>query len=235
MTGWRQAVFLRQRLDVLQRALSDVLDEETWSPATPRRLYVGGADASSRGWTMIVPELADFFLDPGGQAEPRLARLARALRCPGYEVDVRGPDELALHEVDARGRMRTSGSRRAPAPAPAGIDDPPASAVVSFGLVAMSDEIRGRVAALTGARASALALADYLGAIAGFPAWTHGAAAIAPAELVYEPPRIVATGRLATIPRAETRAASARTPLRVAPASFDRRGRRPRSVSRPRR
>jgi hypothetical protein len=235
MTGWRQAVFFRQRLDVLQRALSDVLDEETWSPATPRPLYIGGADASSRGWTMIVPELADFFLDHGGRTERRLARLARALRCPGYEVDVRGPAEIALHEVDERGRMRTSGSRRAPAPAPADSDDPPASPTVGFGLVAMPDEIRGRVAALAGAPASALALADYLGAIAGFPAWTHGTAAIAPGELVYEPPRIVATGRLATIPRTETRAASARTPLRVAPASFDRRGRRPRSVSRPRR
>jgi len=226
-------VFLRQRLDVLQRALSDVLDEEIWSPATPRRLYIGGTDASSRGWTMIVPELADFFLDPGGRSEPRLARLARALRCPGYEVDVRDRDAIALHEVDEHGRMRTSGARRAPAPAPGG--DPPASAEVGFGLVAMTDEICGRIAALAGARASALALADYLGAIAGFPAWTHGAAAIAPGELVYEPPRILAAGRIATIPRAETRGASERTPLRVAPASFDRRGRRPRSVARPRR
>lgn len=232
MTGWRQAVFLRQRLDVIQRALSDVLDEETWSPATPRRLYIGGADASSRGWTMIVPELADFFLDPGGRPEPRLARLARALRCPGYEVDVRGPDAIALHEVDERGRMRSSGARPAPA---AGDDGPPASAVVGFGLVVITDEIRDRVAALAGARASALALADYLGAIAGFPAWTHGTAAITPGELVYEPPRIVAGARIAIAPRTETRAASARTPLRVAPASFDRRGRRLRSVSRPRR
>ncbi len=234
MTGWRQAVFLRQRLDVIQRAVSEILDEEAWSPATPRRLYIGGADASSRGWTMIVPELADFFLDRGGRSEPRLARLARALRCPGYEVDVRDPDAIALHEVDERGRMRSSGTRRPPA-AP-GDDDPPASAVVSFGLVAMTDEIQGRIAALAGARASALALADYLGAIVGFPGWTHGADdPVTPGELVYEPPRIVAGARLAAATRAETRAASARTPLRVAPASFDRRGRRLRSVSRPRR
>lgn len=234
MTGWRQAVFLRQRLDVIQRAVSEILDEEAWSPATPRRLYIGGADASSRGWTMIVPELADFFLDRGGRSEPRLVRLARGLRCPGYEVDVRDPDAIALHEVDERGRMRSSGTRRPPA-AP-GDDDPPASAVVSFGLVAMTDEIRDRIAALAGAPASALALADYLGAIAGFPAWTRGTDAITPGELVYEPPRIVAGARLAatTGPRTETRAASARTPLRVAPASFDRRGRRPRSVSRSR-
>ncbi len=231
MTGWRQAVFLRQRLDVIQRAVSEILDEEAWSPATPRRLYLGGADASSRGWTMIVPELADFFLDRGGRSEPRLARLARALRCPGYEVDVRDPDAIALHEVDERGRMRSSGTRRPPAAL--GDDDPPASAVVSFGLVAMTDEIQDRVAALAGARASALALADYLGAVAGFPAWTRGTDAITPGELVYEPPRIVAG--LATGARTETRAASARTPLRVAPASFDRRGRRLRSVSRPRR
>lgn len=237
MSGWRQAVFLRQRLDVIQRALSEVLDEESWSPATPRRLYIGGADASSRGWTMILPELADFFLDRGGRLEPRLARLARALRCPGYEVDVRDRDAIALYEVDERGRMRISGARR---PSPPGRDDPPASAVVSFGLVAMTDEIRDRVAALAGGRSSALALADYLGAIAGFPAWTHGTDdPVTAGELVYEPPRIVAgarfTGAGATGPQTGTRAASARTPLRVAPASFDRRGRRPRSVSRPRR
>ena len=109
-------MFLRQRLDVIQRALSEVLDEEAWSPATPRRLYIGGADASSRGWTMIVPALADFFLDHGGRPEPRLARLARALRCPGYEVDVRDPDAIALYEVDERGRMRISGARRPTAP-----------------------------------------------------------------------------------------------------------------------
>src|SRR5262245_16906324 len=98
MTGWRQAVFLRQRrIDVIQRALSAVLDGELWSPATPRRLYVGAADASSRGWTMIVPALADFFLDRGGTSEPRLCRLARELRCPGYEVDVRDPVATTLY------------------------------------------------------------------------------------------------------------------------------------------
>lgn len=232
MSGWRQAVFLRQRLDVIQRALAEILDEEAWSPATPRRLYIGGADASSRGWAMIVPELADFFLDRGGRPEPRLARLARALRCPGYEVDVRDPDAIALCEVDPRGRMRISGTRRS---APGG-DDAPASPVVSFGLVAMSDEIRDRIAAL--APGPAAVLADYLGAIVGFPAWTHGAnGPITPGELVYEPPRILAGARFAaaTAPPTETRGASGRTPLRVAPASFDRRGKRPRSVSRPRR
>jgi hypothetical protein len=236
MTGWRQAVFLRQRrLDVIQRALSEILDEESWSPATPRRLYLGGADASSRGWTMILPELADFFLDRGGTPEPRLARLARALRCPGYEVDVRDSDAIALYEADQRGRTRISGARR-PSPPPGG-GDPIASAVVSFGLVPMTDEIRDRVAALT-APGGAPALADYLGAIAGFPAWTRGGDdPVTAGELVYEPPRIVAGARLtaATGPRPETRAASARTPLRVAPASSDRRGRRPPSVSRPRR
>src|SRR5215470_16342587 len=112
MSGWRQAVFVRQRrIDVIQRALSTVLDEESWSPATPRRLYVGAADASSRGWTMIIPELANFFLDRGGLGEPRLCRLARELRCPAYEVDVRDPDAIALYEVDPRGRMRISGAR----------------------------------------------------------------------------------------------------------------------------
>lgn len=241
MSGWRQAVFFRQRrLDLIQRALSEILDEESWSPATPRRLYLGGADASSRGWTMIAPELADFFLDRGGTPEPRLARLARALRCPGYEVDVRDPDAIALYEVDERGRMRISGARRPPplpGSAPDGDDPiaPIASAVVGFGLVPVTDEIRDRVAALAApGGAPPLALADYLGAIAGFPAWTRCAEdPVTAGELVYEPPRIVARARL-TGPRPETRAASARTPLRVGPASSDRRGRRPPSVSRAR-
>src|SRR3954468_1295424 len=100
MSGWRQAVFLRQRrIDVIQRALSAVLDAESWSPATPRRLYIGAADASSRGWTMIVPELANFFPDRGGLAEPRLCRLARELHCPAYEVDHRDRASTTLYEV----------------------------------------------------------------------------------------------------------------------------------------
>jgi hypothetical protein len=255
MSGWRQAVFLRQRrIDVIQRALSDVLAEESWSPATPRRLYIGAADASSRGWTMIVPALADFFLDRGGMTDPRLCRLARALRCPGYEVDVRDPVAIALYEVDERGRMRISGARRLPAPdrddglrEDADDDDDGdagdeiASPVVGFGLVPVPEEIRDRVAALAalgGARATALA--DYLGAVAGFPAWTRYADdPITAGELVYEPPRIVANripASAADPPASpETRAAIARTPPRAGPASFDRRGRRPRSVSRPRR
>lgn len=241
MSGWRQAVFLRQRrIDVIQRALSKVLDDESWRPATPRRLYIGAADASSRGWTMIVPELADFFLDRGGLSEPRLCRLARELRCPGYEVDVREP-ALALYEVDDRGRMRISGARPLPAPGRHDADEVAiASPVVGLGLVPVSDEIRDRVAALAApARARATALADYLGAVAGFPGWTrHADDPITAGELVYEPPRIIArdgaaTGITAPLPR--TRAAIARAAPRVAPASFDRRGRRPRSVARPRR
>src|SRR5262245_12177933 len=110
MTAWRQAVFVRQRrIDVIQRALSKVLDEESWSPATPRRLRVGSADASSRGWTMIAPGLANFFLDRGGTDEPRLCRLARELRCPMYDVEVRDT-AMTLVEADERGCMRVSGS-----------------------------------------------------------------------------------------------------------------------------
>ena len=234
MSGWRQAVFLRQRLDVIQRALSEVLDEEAWSPATPRRLYIGGADASSRGWTMIVPELANFFLDRGGLGEPRLCRLARELRCPAYEVDVREPAATTLYEVNELGRTRISGAIR---PLALALGDDGAalvSARVGFGLVPVSDDIRDRVAAL--AAAGAVGLADYLGAVAGFPGWTRYADdPITAGELVYEPPRILAsgTGRITAMP--ETRAAIARTVPRVDPGSFDRRGRRPRSVSRPRR
>ena len=83
------------------------------------------------------------------------------------------------------------------------------------------------------------ALADYLGALAGFPGWTRlGDDAIAAGELVYEPPRILARGAVGariTARLPETRAATARTEPRVVPAPYDRRGRRPRSVARPRR
>jgi hypothetical protein len=254
MSAWRQAVFLRQRrIDVIQRALSTILDEEIWSPATPRRLYVGAADASSRGWTMIVPDLANFFLDRGGAREPRLCRLARELRCPAYEVDVRDPDATALCEVDERGRLRVSGA--APPAAAAGDsgdsgDDgahAPVTRAVGFGLIAVLDEIRDRVAALRAGRAGALA--DYLGAVAGFPGWTrHAEDPITAGELIYEPPRIVTTARIARIARIapiapitritalpETRGATAHRSSRAAPAAHDRRGRRPRSAARPRR
>jgi hypothetical protein len=239
MTGWRQAVFVRQRrIDVIQRALSIVLDEESWSPVTPRRLYVGAADASSRGWTMIVPELANFFLDRGGMPEPRLCRLARELRCPAYEVDLRAAVATTLYEADEHGRLRISGAMQLLATGDA--EPAVASPIVSFGLVAVPDEIRERIAALAVSRdGRTVALADYLGAVAGFPAWTRYADdPITAGELIYEPPPILARSRTSgavTARLPETRAEIARTAARAAPAPHDRRGRRPRSVSRTRR
>jgi hypothetical protein len=262
MTGWRQAVFVRQRrIDVIQRALSKILDEESWSPATPRRLRVGSADASSRGWTMVVPELANFFLDRGGTDAPRLCRLARELHCPAYEVDVRGAIATTLFEVDPLGRIRVSGS---PLVFLAGLTALPgddrddggarltgldvASDDVGFGLLAIADELRDRMAALD--RRQPMAVADYLGALAGFPAWTrhdHELISVGAAgELIYEPPRIIAGAHAKADGRAHvaagvtarspgTREASARSTPRVVLPSHDRRGRRPRSASRPRR
>jgi len=268
MTGWRQAVFVRQRrIDVIQRALSKILDEESWSPATPRRLRVGSADASSRGWTMVVPELANFFLDHGGTQASRLCRLARELHCPAYEVDVRSALATTLFEVDAFGRMRITGS---PIVLLSGLTTLPgddgddgdarltgldvASEVVGFGLLSIADDLRDRMAALD--RSQPMAIADYLGALAGFPAWTrHGddfLAVGAAGELVYEPPRIIAGAHARVDDRAaalaavaavaavrarlpETREASARTTPRAVLPSYDRRGRRPRSAARPRR
>jgi hypothetical protein len=253
MSGWRQAVFVRQRrIDVIQRALSKILEEESWSPATPRRLHVGSADASSRGWTMVIPDLANFFLDRGGTEAPRLCRLARELRCPAYEIDVRDAIATTLFEVDALGRSRISGAPLYFLTGLSGEDSeaaltglPVASDVVGFGLLPISDDIRERIGTLGGK--PPMALADYLGAIAGFPAWTrHGDDAIAAGELVYEPSRTVtgtytrahkrtrqATGLTTRTP--ETREAIARTTPRAAPTAHDRRGRLPRSAARPRR
>ena len=242
-------MFVRQRrIDVIQRALSKILDDESWSPATPRRLRIGSADASSRGWTMIAPELANFFLDRGGTDERRLCRLARELHCPSYEIDVRDSGAITLIEASEHGRMRLSGSPMHLVIAGAGDAELAglelSSTVASFGLLVFPDDIRERIAALTAGPAPALA--DYLGALAGFPGWTrHGDDAIAAGELVYEPPRIVirANGRpsvratteeLMAMPP-ETREATARTTQRVALPAHDRRGRRPRSASRPRR
>jgi hypothetical protein len=245
MNGWRQAVFVRQRrIDVIQRALAVVLDEESWSPATPRRLYIGAADASSRGWTMIVPELANFFLDRGGTPEPRLCRLARELRCPAYEVDVRDGAATALYESDETGRLRISGAMHQLAAAGRSDGDgdgdgAAAGPVVSFGLIAVGDDIRDRIAALAVRPGDRTALADYLGAVAGFPAWTrYTDDPITAGELTYEPPRILArepTGGAVTSRLPETHAAIAHTAARAVPGSYDRRGRRPRSVSRSRR
>jgi hypothetical protein len=243
MTGWRQAVFVRQRrLDVIQRALSQILDEESWSPATPRRLHVGAADASSRGWTMIVPQLANFFLDRGGTPLPRLCRLARELRCPAYEVDVRDSGATTLFEADGHGQLRISGAPRWLVTGRA-TDDAglrvlePAAAAVSFGLLPVPHDVRERIGGLAGSPSTALA--DYLGALAGFPAWTrHGDDPIAAGALIYEPPRIVARGHTPT--RLSVRSLGARTAIepagpRVIPPSQDRRGARPRSAARPRR
>jgi hypothetical protein len=251
MSGWRQAVFLRQRrIDVIQRALSKILDEESWSLATPRRLRIGAADTSSRGWTMVVPELANFFLDRGGTDEPRLCRLACELRCPAYEVDVRDQAATTLFEVDALGHRRRSGAPMALRGDPtdghtALTGSPIASDVVGFGLLSFADEITDRIRTLDARQP--MALADYLGAIAGFPGWTrHGDDAFAAGELVYEPPRIETRGpehmhsraRAAiglTTRLSETREAIARTTPRGALPAHDRRGRRPRSAARPRR
>lgn len=250
MTRWRQAVFLRQRrIDLIQRALAKVLDEEAWSLATPRRLHIGVADASSHGWTMIAPALANFFVDRGaGAPAPRLCRLARELRCPAYMIDVRHA-AATLIESDPSGRIQVSGS-----PASARLcglvsagGEPGhgvASTTVRFGLLPTPDDVRERISALHGAPASAIA--DYLGALAGFPAWTQqGDDLLADGELVYEPPRVVGPHAAARAPEPatagirarspETREASARTTPRVAPPVRDRRGRRPRSAARPRR
>lgn len=211
-------MFVRQRrIDVIQRALSKVLDDESWSAATPRRLYIGAADASSRGWTMIVPELANFFFDHGGTPTPRLCRLASELHCPAYAIDVRNAI-TTLYEVDPLGRLR--------------ISDTP----VSFGIVPVPDDIAARITALQATQPAELA--DYLGAIAGFPGWTSlYDEPISAATLFYEPPtaRTTPLSTAAISARLEAHAAIARAVPRAAPSSHDRRGTRPRSAARPRR
>lgn len=206
---WQQAVFVRQQRTVdIQRALSQILDAESWSPAIPRRLHVGSARTSALGWTCIRSPLADFFLDAEA-GTPRLARLAEALGCAAFALDVRKAD-VTLVEADGRGGLRTS--RSAPARNTERI-------ALGFGL--LEDQL--------GEAGAGGTLADRLAARAGFPAWTSepddGAA------LYYEPP--VATASLRSRP--ETRAATARTTPRAARSARDRTGKRPRSAARPRR
>ena len=230
MSGWRQAVFVRQRrIDVIRRALSSILDDETWSPATPRRLHVGDAEASSRGWTMICTELANFFLDRGGLETPRLCRLARHLRAPAFEVDVRDGVATTLFEVDPLGRMRISG---------AAIHDftggdeieitgiEIAQRAINFALIPLADDMAMTMAQL----GDGYPVADYLGALVGFPGWTGHDDSFSEA-IVYEPPKITLPLR----PLPEIRAAIEPPTPRAAQVAHDRRGRRPRSASRPRR
>ena len=221
-------MFVRQRrIDVIQRALSKILDQESWSPVTPRRLHVGDAEASSRGWTMICTELANFFLDRGGLATPRLCRLARELRCPAYEVDVRDGAATTLFEVDPLGRMRISGAAIFDF---TGGDEIEVTGIeiahreIGFSLLPVTDDMAETIAALD----DGYPIADYLGALAGFPAWTRHDDNFAEA-IVYEPPNITFRQPL------ETRVAIERPTPRAAPPSHDRRGRRPRSAARPRR
>lgn len=228
MSGWRQAVFVRQRrIDVIQRALSKILDAESWSPVTPRRLHVGDAEASSRGWTMICTELANFFLDRGGLSTPRLCRLSRELRCPAYEVDVRDGAATTLFEVDPLGRMRISGAAIFDF---TGGDEIEVTGIeiahreIGFALLPVTDDMADRISGLD----DGFPIADYLGALAGFPAWTQHDDNFAEA-IVYEPPKITVR------PQPETRAASERSIQRAVPPAHDRRGKRPRSAVRPRR
>lgn len=211
MTAWQQAVFVRQQRTVeIQRALTQILDAESWSPAIPRRLHVGSARTSAHGWTCIVSPLADFFLDADAGA-PRVARLAEALGCAAFALDVRSSD-VTLVEADGRGAVRTSRS------APARNTERNA---LGFGLLA--DQLSDAEGGAT--------LADRLGARAGFPAWTSARDDDGAGALYYEPPVASASVRA----RPETRAATARATPRAARPVSDRTGRRPRSAARPRR
>lgn len=205
---WQQAVFVRQQRTVeIQRALSQVLDAESWSPAVPRRLHVGSARTSAHGWTCIVSPLADFFLDADA-GTPRIARLAEALGCAAFALDVRNSD-VTLVEADGKGAVRTSTSARA---------RNTERLALGFGLV--EDQ-------LADGGGAGVTTADRLAARAGFPAWTAHEADDDGA-LYYEPPVPLRA-------RPETRAATARTTPRAGRAAPDRTGTRPRSAARPRR
>jgi hypothetical protein len=108
VSGDAEAVFARCKTQrAIQRAIDDALAQESW-PDAPRRIEVAEIQLA-RGWCMLVPLAPSFFLARGDTSSPRIARFARALGAPVYEVVVRSSVATTLIEANALGQLRISG------------------------------------------------------------------------------------------------------------------------------
>lgn len=232
MSGNDEAVFTRcKTIEALQRAIDVTLAAETW-PAKAR-IDVADVQLSATGWAMLTPVELDFFLQSGDLDELRLARFARALGAPVYEISVRSTVSVTLFEASSDGKVRVSGAPLWPRVAKRFAElKIPHKEALAFGLLPVTDTIHARVKQL----ADSPQVADYLGTLAGFGGWRRQGgegeslvfSARAGAPLRREPS--VASSPVAKPAPRGTRPAPA--PARPAPKSTGRTTRKPPSSAR---
>lgn len=185
MSGWQQALFVKCRdTGVIQRAITKVLDDEGFTSRS-RRLDLGSVSVSKRGFAMIQPAIPSFFLARGTAKAARLARLARTLCAPIYDVEVRDSVAVTLFEADALGRLRISGSAIYDIDPDTGDAGPEtvASPQVGFGLLPVPKAVHQRLAEYEDD--GGYQLAEYLGGLAGFPSWIRTPDALTSEDLVF--------------------------------------------------
>ena len=185
MSGWQQALFVKCRdTGVIQRAITKVLDDEGFASRS-RRLDLGSVSVSKRGFAMIKPAIPSFFLARGTAKAARLARLARTLCAPIYDVEVRDSVAVTLFEADALGRLRISGSASYDIDPDTGDAGPEtvASEHVGFGLLPVPKAVHQRLAEYEGE--GGYPLAEYLGGLAGFPNWIRTSDGLTSEDLVF--------------------------------------------------
>ncbi|MBL0213770.1 MAG: hypothetical protein IPQ07_07800 [Myxococcales bacterium] len=185
MSGWHQAMFLKCRdTGVIQRAITKVLDDEGFTSRS-RRLDLGTVTVSKKGFAMVVPAIPSFFLARGTAKAARLARLARTLCAPIYDVEVRDSVAVTLFEADALGRLRISGSSIYDLDPETGDAGPEkvASKQVGFGLLPVPKAVHARLAEYEDD--AGVQLAEYLGSLAGFPSWIRSQDGLTSEDLVF--------------------------------------------------
>jgi hypothetical protein len=171
VSGWQQAVFVKCREpESIQRAITEILDDEGFTSSS-RQLDLGSVTVSRRGFALIQPAIPSFFLARGTAKVMRLARLAKALRAPIYDVEVRDSLAVTLFEADALGRLRISGSAIYDLDPDTGDPGPEtvASDQVGFGLLPVPAAVHEQLAEYD--HHGGYPLAEYLGGLAGFPDW----------------------------------------------------------------
>lgn len=169
---------------LIERAITKVLDDEGFTSSS-RRLHLGSVSVSKRGFAMVLPTIPDFFLVRGSAKAARLARLARVLGAPIYDVEVRDSVAVTLLEADALGRLRISGSSTYAVDPDSGAPGPEtvASEQLGFGLLPVPKSVRERLAEYD--RHDGYPLAEYLGGLAGFPSWIRAPESLTSEDVVF--------------------------------------------------